>query len=106
MSGEEILKKTLEDNKAVIFSKSWCPYCRRAISILENADVDHLVYDLEEEVDGDAVHEAVAAIAGRTSVPQTFISGKLLGGCDDLTAAKDSGDLAKLLDEAGLSHNL
>ena len=106
MSGEEQFKKILEDNKVVVFSKSWCPFCRQAISILENADIEHRVVDLEDEADGDAIHSAVKDVVGRTSVPQVFINGQSLGGCDDLKAAKSSGDLAGLLETAGVSHKL
>ncbi|CAG2121752.1 unnamed protein product, partial [Medioppia subpectinata] len=41
--------------------------------------------------------QALSARVGRTSVPQVFISGQHIGGCDDTHRARDDGLLAKLL---------
>ena len=39
----------------------------------------------------------IAKAGGKTTVPQVFIGGQHVGGCDDLFAAHNSGALAKLL---------
>ena len=44
------------------------------------------------------MQQAMAAKAGRSTVPQVFIGGKHLGGCDDTMAAYSNGTLEELLD--------
>ena len=43
------------------------------------------------------MQQAMAKKAGRSSVPQVFINGQHIGGCDDTMAAHDSGKLQALL---------
>jgi glutaredoxin 3 len=54
---------------------------------------------VEHAIDGDeTARAAMAAISGgRRSVPQTFINGQHVGGCDDLHALERSGQLDGLL---------
>ena len=47
---------------------------------------------------GPQMQQAMAAKAGRSTVPQVFIGGKHLGGCDDTMAAYSNGTLEELLD--------
>ncbi len=44
--------------------------------------------------------EMVARAGGRTSVPQVFIGGAHIGGCTELKALDDRGELDRLLEEA------
>ena len=56
-----------------------------------------MVIELDEIESGQQLHEELKALVGRTSVPQVFISGQHIGGCDDTLKARDEGVLAKLL---------
>lgn len=78
-----------------IYSSDYCPYCQRAKALLQARGVS----DWEEIcVDGQsAVRAAMAAQVGRTSVPQIFINGRHVGGCDDLHALDAQGGLLPLL---------
>lgn len=77
-----------------IYSSDWCPYCRRAKALLRSKQVD-----FEEIcVDGRAdVRADMAARAGRSTVPQIWINGQHIGGCDDLYALEQRGELDGLL---------
>ncbi len=79
-----------------IYSSDYCPYCHRAKALLRARGVT----DWEEVcVDGKpAVRAAMAEQVGRTSVPQIFIDGRHVGGCDDLHALDARGGLQPLLD--------
>jgi thioredoxin/glutathione reductase (selenoprotein) len=51
-----------------------------------------------DQVEGGAdVRQSVIDKVGRTSVPQVFVAGQLIGGCDDTFAAHESGKLADLI---------
>ena len=79
----------------VIYTKSTCPYCHSAKALLR---IKAAPFE-EIDVDGDrAAQAAMAAKAnGRWTVPQIFIGETHVGGCDDLHALEDAGELDGLL---------
>ncbi|TSE36197.1 glutaredoxin 3 [Tepidimonas charontis] len=79
----------------IIYSSDFCPYCHRAKALLRARGVT----DWEEiKVDGRPdIRAAMAQRVGRTSVPQIFINGQHVGGCDDLHALDARGGLEPLL---------
>ncbi|GLT28039.1 hypothetical protein SLA2020_029960 [Shorea laevis] len=91
------VKKTVSSHKIVIFSKSYCPYCKRAKSVFKELNQVPHVVELDQREDGLSIQDAVSEIVGRRTVPQVFINGKHLGGSDDTVEAYQSGALAKLL---------
>ena len=71
-----------------------CPYCVRAKQLLTRKGVTF------QEIDAPAGTPERAksqARSGRTSVPQIFIDGQHIGGCDDLMALDRAGKLDPLL---------
>jgi glutaredoxin 3 len=91
------VKKTVAEHPLVIFSKSYCPYCKRAKSVFESMSVKPFVLELDEREDGDDIQQALGKFVGRRTVPQVFINGVHLGGSDDTVAAQQSGRLKNLL---------
>lgn len=63
-----------------VFTRIGCPFCVRAKGLLHDAG-----YDFDELVlNQDFRESTIRAISGKTSVPQIFIDGQLIGGADDL----------------------
>ncbi|CAM3758789.1 glutaredoxin 3 [Rahnella bruchi] len=80
--------------KIEIYTKATCPYCHRAKALLNSKGVS---FD-EIAIDGDAEkREKMIARSGRSTVPQIFIDGQHVGGCDDLHALDARGGLDPLL---------
>lgn len=80
------------NNKVTIYYKPTCPYCQRALELLESKK------DLELtkiDISGDEAkcEEMIAQAGGRTTVPQIFLNGEHIGGCDDLFFKYNSGNL-------------
>lgn len=81
--------------QVTIYSSDYCPYCHRAKALLRARGVAE--WD-EINVDGrPEVRAEMAKRVGRTSVPQIFINGQHVGGCDDLHALDARGGLLPLL---------
>jgi glutaredoxin 3 len=78
-----------------IYTADLCPYCARAKRLLANKGVAYQ----EIDVTMDAPTRALMAkrAGGRRSVPQIFINGQHVGGCDDLHALEAAGKLDPLL---------
>ena len=81
-----------------IYSTMFCPYCARAKSLLERKGVRYENIDIIE--DTAKRDEMVRRAHGRTSVPQIFIDGEHIGGCDDLYALDRAGKLDPKLGRA------
>ena len=82
--------------KVEIYTWRACPFCVRAKALLDRKGVDYTEY----AIDGDErAREAMAQRtgSGRRSVPQVFIDGQHVGGCDDLHALERGGRLDPLL---------
>ncbi len=78
-----------------IYFKSWCPYSRRALALLQSKGVDYNAIDLTN--DAYELEQEMRDRAGRTSVPQIFIDGQHIGGYDDIAALDAVGELDPLL---------
>lgn len=79
----------------VIYTKAICPYCVRAKALLTKKGAPFQEIDI---TDKPALRtEMIEKAKGRTTVPQIFIKGKHIGGCDDLHALEDQGKLDALL---------
>lgn len=81
-----------------IYTTMLCPYCSRAKQLLEARGVQYKEFDVM--TDGKLRAEMRERAGGRTSVPQIFINGQHVGGCDDLYALERAGKLQPLLDQA------
>lgn len=77
-----------------MYTTSWCPYCVRAKALLERKGASVQEINIEE-VDG--ARDLMVERSGRMTVPQIFIDGKHIGGCDDLYALEQGGGLDSLL---------
>ena len=75
--------------KVEIYSTMFCPYCARARALLQHKGVEFTEIDLMEEPR--RRDEMIRRAGGRTSVPQIFIDGEHVGGCDDIVALDRKG---------------
>jgi glutaredoxin 3 len=77
--------------KVEMYTTMWCPYCARARALLDRKGVPYANIDVDEEPARRA--EMMRRAGGRTSVPQIFIDGAHIGGCDDMVALDRAGKL-------------
>lgn len=78
-----------------MYATSSCPYCIRAKQVLAARGVTDL-----ELINVDANPQErvkMMEITGRRTVPQIFIGGTHVGGCDDLMALDSKGELVAML---------
>ena len=82
-----------------IYTKAGCSFCVRAKQLLE---ARHLTFE-EYPVDSGGARKAemVERAGGRTTVPQIFMGGRHIGGCDDLMSLAALGKLDTMLAEMG-----
>lgn len=82
--------------KIEIYSKSYCPYCKRAKATLTDLG---FAYEEFEITDSPALTLEMQERSGRKTVPQIFINDQHIGGGDDFHHALATGALTHLLGE-------
>jgi len=78
-----------------IYTKMTCPYCWRAKQLLTDKGVKFT--EIAVDYGGADKQAMVQRANGRSTVPQIFIAGQHVGGCDDLMALERAGKLDSLL---------
>lgn len=81
--------------KVEIYTSPLCGYCHMAKRLLAQKGVAFIEYDTF--ADPSLRAEAMTRSGGRRTVPQIFIDGRHIGGCDDLHALDRAGGLDPLL---------
>ncbi len=78
-----------------IYTTQTCPYCVRAKKLFTQKGVTYKEIDVSDNLQ---LRQSMTEKAGgRTSVPQIFIDGCHIGGCDDVYALEKAGKLDDLL---------
>ncbi|KAI0683003.1 thioredoxin-like protein [Cytidiella melzeri] len=97
--------KVLRDqHPLVVFSKSYCPYSKRAKALLQLYELSPppTVIELDLRSDGQIIQTVLRRITGRGTVPNILLHGASIGGSDTIEDLDQEGELRKILREAGL----
>ncbi len=78
-----------------IYTRPFCGYCARAISLLRAKGVAFT--EIEAGFDPDKRKEMIARACGGQTFPQIFIGETHVGGCDELMALESAGKLDGML---------
>ncbi|KAH7141408.1 putative glutaredoxin Grx1 [Dactylonectria estremocensis] len=95
------INQLINDSPVVVFSKSYCPYCKETKRTLEGMGAVFEAVELDKAADGGALQDAIEELTGQRTVPNTFILQKSIGGNSDLQSLRSSGQLKSLLTDAG-----
>ena len=90
-SQQRTLMPTIE-----IYTMPFCPYCVRAKRLLRQKGV--AFEEINVMMAPGRRREMVERAGGRSTVPQIFIDGRGIGGCDELMALDRAGELDPLLE--------
>ncbi|KAK7286917.1 hypothetical protein RJT34_22275 [Clitoria ternatea] len=98
---EDLIDKLVKENKVVAFIKGsrsapLCGFSQRVIAILENVGADYESVDVLDEEYNSGLRETLKQYSNWPTIPQIFVDGELVGGCDILTSMYEKGELASL----------
>lgn len=79
-----------------LYTTDYCPYCVRAKELLKRKGHSEFT-EVDVTNSDDLRMEMMQKSGGRKTVPQIFINGTHVGGCDDLYALDKDGKLDPLL---------
>ncbi|GAB5366938.1 hypothetical protein AAMO2058_001186700 [Amorphochlora amoebiformis] len=96
-SASEAIKNDVATNTVMIYSKSYCPFCVKVKELFSSElKVDAKVIELDEQPNSE-LEDTLKQLTQQRTVPQVFVQGKFIGGCDDTVAAARAGKLQELL---------
>ena len=84
-------------HQVVIFSKSYCPYCRQVKDLLTREGIAHMAVELDLQENGAVIQRVLYQNTGQRTVPNVFVNGRHIGGASDTLAKWESGELSALL---------
>lgn len=96
----QIMEEFMKNGKVIIFSKSYCPYCDRVKQLFKSLNQDVQVMELDLREDGASIQQALLEKTGQKSVPNVFVNGVHVGGCDKTLEANENGHLKFLLSKS------
>jgi monothiol glutaredoxin len=102
MTNEEIrefIQKAIGEEHVMLFMKGTpeqprCGFSARVTAILNAMGVEYGALDILPDP---RVREELSAVSGWPTIPQLFVDGQLVGGCDIVTEMFESGELAETL---------
>lgn len=101
---QTFIKETVTNNPVVLFMKGTaqfpqCGFSGRAIQILRDSGVTKLV--TVNVLEDDEVRQGIKTFSQWPTIPQLYVKGEFIGGCDIMGEMEQSGELKKLLQDAG-----
>ena len=102
MTNEEIrdfIQNAIDENRVMLFMKGTpeqpaCGFSLRTSQALNALGVQYAALDILPDP---RIREELSGLSNWPTVPQLFVDGKLVGGCDIVTEMFESGELAELL---------
>ncbi len=105
MDALERIQKQVTDNPIIVYMKGnpdfpQCGFSSRVVQALNACGVEYAYVNIFED---EEVYRALPRFANWPTFPQLYVKGELLGGCDITLDLYQSGELQKMLKEAGES---
>jgi monothiol glutaredoxin len=107
MSAQDQIKTTVTENDVVLFMKGTksmpqCGFSSRVAGVLNFMGVEY--QDVNVLAD-EAIRQGIKDFSDWPTIPQLYVKGEFVGGCDIITEMTLSGELDQLFDAKGVTYN-
>lgn len=97
----DTIKKDIESNKVVLYMKGnklmpQCGFSARVVDILTKLDTP---FETRDVLQDDLLRQAIKEFSDWPTLPQLYINGEFIGGCDIVTELYQNGELKALLEQ-------
>jgi monothiol glutaredoxin len=95
----DAIAQAISEHKVILFMKGTpeapaCGFSARTVAALQALDVPFAAVDVLPDV---RIRQELTALSDWPTIPQLFVGGELIGGCDIVTEMYESGELAQAL---------
>ncbi|MAH05194.1 MAG: Grx4 family monothiol glutaredoxin [Pseudomonadota bacterium] len=103
----ERIKKEIAENDVVLFMKGTaifpqCGFSAAVVQVLSQLGVAFSDFNVLEDND---IREGIKEFSNWPTIPQLYVKGEFIGGCDIVREMYETGELTDLLSEKGISYN-
>ncbi len=105
MSTDQFIDNEIKRNEVVLFMKGtpefpMCGFSGQVVQILDNLGV---AYKGLNVLDDDALRQGIKSYSNWPTIPQLYVKGEFVGGCDIIREMFQSGELQSLLRDKGIA---
>lgn len=100
------IKQEVDDNDVVLFMKGTpmfpqCGFSAAVVQALSNIGVKFKGVNVLDDME---IREGIKAYANWPTIPQLYVKGEFVGGCDIIREMYETGELKQFLDEKGIEN--
>ncbi len=101
----EFIEKTVTDHPVVLFMKGvpdspQCGFSNAVVQILDHLEVDYVGVNILQD---DSLRQAIKDFSSWPTIPQLYVKGEFVGGCDIVREMYETGELKGFLAEKGVA---
>ena len=101
----DFIAKAVSDHAVVLFMKGvpeqpQCGFSATVVSILDRVDADYVAVNV---LQNDALRQGIKEFSNWPTIPQLYVKGEFVGGCDILREMYEADELAPFLSEKGIA---
>jgi monothiol glutaredoxin len=102
----DFIRKLVADNDVVLFMKghkgmAQCGFSHQVDAILQHLGVDYKDVNVLESLE---IREGIKSFSDWPTIPQLYVKGEFVGGCDIVKEMFQAGELQELLEDKGVTH--
>ncbi len=110
MSEQEVkdwIGKQVANNDVVLFMKGnrqfpQCGFSSQVVQILDHLGVDYSEFNVLDDM---SIREGIKSYSNWPTIPQLYVKGEFIGGCDIIREMFQEGELQQILEKKGIAHN-
>ena len=107
MTAQDQIKETVTSNDVVLFMKGTkampqCGFSSRVAGVLNFMGVDYSDVNVLENED---IRQGIKEYSDWPTIPQLYVKGEFVGGCDIITEMTLSGELDQMFEQNGVSYD-
>lgn len=100
------IRQDLSDNDVVLYMKGTpmfpqCGFSAKVVQVLSNLGVKFKGIDILVDP---SLRDGIKQFTNWPTLPQLYVKGEFVGGCDIVSEMAESGELKQLLDDKGVAH--
>jgi monothiol glutaredoxin len=104
---QDWIRKAVANNDVVLFMKGsktfpQCGFSAQVVQILAHMGVDYKDVNVLEDL---GIREGIKAFSQWPTIPQLYVKGEFVGGCDIVREMFQQGELGQLLDDKGIAYD-
>ena len=104
----DTIQSLISSNKVMLFMKGnamfpQCGFSARVVQILSHLGVPFQTANVLEDA---ALRDGIKTFSQWPTIPQLYVDGEFIGGCDIITEMFQSGELETMLKEKGVPHQV